>query len=89
MDELVLRDFEAGTVIRLGLGLRLELGLGLRRGSGGTPSGIGAETVADIETFVPAERVWQFEVDEEALKRADRVKYLYYNLYYWKKNYFP
>ena len=70
MDELVLRDFEAGTVIRLGLGLRLELGL--RRGSGGTPSGIGAETVADIETFVPAERVWQFEVDEEALKRADR-----------------
>lgn len=72
MDELVLRDFEAGTVIRLGLGLRLELGLGLRRGSGGTPSGIGAETVADIETFVPAERVWQFEVDEEALKRADR-----------------
>ena len=56
MDELVLRDFEAGTVIRLGLGLRLELGL--RRGSGGTPSGIGAETVADIETFVPAERVW-------------------------------
>lgn len=72
MDELVLRDFEAGTVIRLGLGLRLELGLGLRRGSGGTPSGIGAETVAEIETFVPAERVWQFEVDEEALKRADR-----------------
>lgn len=72
MHELVLRDFEAGTVIRLGLGLRLELGLGLRRGSGGTPSGIGAETVADIETFVPAERVWQFEVDEEALKRADR-----------------
>lgn len=77
MDELVLRDFEAGTVIRLGLGLRLDfgLGLGLRRdsgGTGGTPSGIGAETVADIETFVPAERVWQFEVDEEALKRADR-----------------
>lgn len=79
MDELVLRDFEAGTVIRLGLGLRLdfrlELGLGLRRGSDGTrgtPTGIGAETVADIETFVPAERVWQFEVDEEALKRADR-----------------
>lgn len=79
MNELVLRDFEAGTVIRLGLGLRLdfrlELGLGLRRDSGGTrgtPSGIGAETVADIETFVPAERVWQFEVDEEVLKRADR-----------------
>lgn len=78
MNELVLRDFEAGTVIRLGLGLRLDFGfelghgLGLRRGSGGTLSGIGAETVADIETFVPAERVWQFEVDEEALKRADR-----------------
>lgn len=72
MRELVLRDFEAGTVIRLGLGLRLELGLGLRRGTGHTPSGIGAETVAEIETFVPAERVWQFEVDEEALKRADR-----------------
>lgn len=77
MDELVLRDFEAGTVIRLGLRLDFgfELGLGLRRGSDGTrgtPSGIGAETVADIETFVPAERVWQFEVDEEALKRADR-----------------
>lgn len=72
MDELVLRDFEAGTVIRLGLGLRLELGLGLRRGTGHTPSGIGAETVAEIETFVPAERVWQFEVDEAELKRADR-----------------
>ena len=76
MDELVLRDFEAGTVIRLGLrldfGFERGLGLGLRRGSVGTSSGIGAETVADIETFVPAERVWQFEVDEEALKRADR-----------------
>lgn len=74
MEELVLRDFEEGIVIRLGLGLRLDFGFGpgLRRGSGGTSSGIGAETVADIETFVPAERVWQFEVDEEALKRADR-----------------
>lgn len=74
MEELILRDFEEGIVIRLGLGLRLDFGFGpgLRRGSGGTSSGIGAETVADIETFVPAERVWQFEVDEEALKRADR-----------------
>lgn len=72
MRELVLRDFEEGTVIRLGLRLDFGFGPGLRRGTGHTPSGIGAETVADIETFVPAERVWQFEVDEEALKRADR-----------------
>lgn len=72
MRELVLRDFEEGTVIRLGLRLDFGFGPGLRRGTGHTPSGIGAETVAEIETFVPAERVWQFEVDEEALKRADR-----------------
>lgn len=72
MRELVLRDFEEGTVIRLGLSLDFGFGPGLRRGTGHTPSGIGAETVAEIETFVPAERVWQFEVDEEALKRADR-----------------
>ena len=72
MRELVLRDYEEGTVIRLGLRLDFGFGPGLRRGTGHTPSGIGAETVAEIETFVPAERVWQFEVDEEALKRADR-----------------
>ena len=72
MRELVLRDFEEETVIRLGLRLDFGFGPGLRRGTGHTPSGIGAETVAEIETFVPAERVWQFEVDEEALKRADR-----------------
>lgn len=72
MRELVLRDFEEGTVIRLGLRLDFGFGPGLRRGTGHTPSGIGAETVADIETFVPAERVWQFEVDEAELKRADR-----------------
>lgn len=72
MRELVLRDFEEGTVIRLGLRLDFGFGPGLRRGTGHTPSGIGAETVAEIETFVPAERVWQFEVDEAELKRADR-----------------
>lgn len=72
MRELVLRDFEEGTVIRLGLRLDFGFGPGLRRGTGHTPSGIGAETVAGIETFVPAERVWQFEVDEAELKRADR-----------------
>lgn len=72
MEELVLRDFEEGTVIRLGLRLDFGFGPGLRRGTGHTPSGIGAETVAEIETFVPAERVWQFEVDEAELKRADR-----------------
>lgn len=72
MRELVLRDFEEGTVIRLGLRLDFGFGPGLRRGTGHTPSGIGVETVAEIETFVPAERVWQFEVDEAELKRADR-----------------
>lgn len=72
MRELVLRDFEEGTVIRLGLRLDFGFGPGLRRGTGHTPSGIGAETVAEIETFVPAERVWQFEVDEAELMRADR-----------------
>lgn len=33
---------------------------------------IGAEAVARIETFVPADRIWQIELDEEVLKEADR-----------------
>ena len=103
MRELVLRDYENGEVVRLGLrasrtsrwdssaagasGRRGALTARSDRGSQSaaygrfsdsaeTPSdisgGIGAEAVARIETFVPADRIWQIELDEEILKGADR-----------------
>lgn len=81
MRELVLRDYENGEVVRLGLrALRTSLaGSGTAGASvgcfsdlGETSSGIGAEVVAGIETFVPADHIWQIEFDEEVLKGADR-----------------
>lgn len=103
MGELVLRDYENGEVVRLGLrasrtsrwdssaagvsGGRGALTARSDRGSQSAaygrfsdsaerPSdisgGIGAEAVARIETFVPADRIWQIELDEEVLKGADR-----------------
>lgn len=81
MRELVLRDYENGEVVRLGLrALRTsragsgtaDASVGCFSDSGETSSGIGAEVVAGIETFVPADRIWQIELDEEVLKGADR-----------------
>lgn len=81
MRELVLRDYENGEVVRLGLrALRTSragsgtagASVGCFSDSGETSSGIGAEVVAGIETFVPADRIWQIELDEEVLKGADR-----------------
>lgn len=81
MRELVLRDYENGEVVRLGLrSLRTsragsgtaDASVGCFSDSGETSSGIGAEVVAGIETFVPADRIWQIELDEEVLKGADR-----------------
>lgn len=81
MRELVLRDYENGEVVRLGLRAsrtsRAGSGtagasVGCFSDSGETSSGIGAEVVAGIETFVPADRIWQIELDEEVLKGADR-----------------
>lgn len=81
MRELVLRDYENGEVVRLGLrALRTsragsgtaDASVGCFSDSGETSSGIGAEVVAGIETFVPADHIWQIELDEEVLKGADR-----------------
>lgn len=81
MRELVLRDYENGEVVRLGLRAsrtsRAGSGtagasVGCFSDSGETSSGIGAEVVAGIETFVPADHIWQIELDEEVLKGADR-----------------
>lgn len=81
MHELVLRDYENGEVVRLGLrALRTSragsgtagASVGCFSDSGETSSGIGAEVVAGIETFVPADHIWQIELDEEVLKGADR-----------------
>lgn len=81
MRELVLRDYENGEVVRLGLRASRTsragsdtagASVGCFSDSGETSSGIGAEAVARIETFVPADRIWQVELDEEVLKEADR-----------------
>ncbi len=81
MRELVLRDYENGEVVRLGLRASrtsragsgtADASVGCFSDSGETSSGIGAEVVAGIETFVPADRIWQIELDEEVLKGADR-----------------
>lgn len=81
MRELVLRDYENGEVVRLGLralrtsragSVTADASVGCFSDSGETSSGIGAEVVAGIETFVPADHIWQIELDEEVLKGADR-----------------